>query len=541
MSVARLTAWVLLAAALAACATPAAIRSNFYNPAASVLFFADPQIHNVYGGDVRQTMGEADFFVGVARRHPETNLLARHGMQDLISRGLAGAHPAAPPLLVVLGDATNAGCTGEFESFRKAIDAVKGDRIMLFAHGNHDSFLMGTVNYYQSTTKDMDISEFRGKRFPVDSTWWGKIVTPTPETQNGWKPLCHDSVAKSTPMHKVQWMAKYLDTLIAAPAKLELKEEQQPGPGRLGFSGSGKPGSRLAAMNFDLRGEWTPPDHEDDGLLKTYDSFFVQAVDIGATHRLILIDTSACATIPRSWLFPKIRFFSQNAGLAGCIGDAQLRVIESMATDKHSQGKHIVFAGHFPLNDIVAPHKKALTDLMAKLRKDWTYLSAHTHDAITVKQVGTSGTEINIGSTTDWPMAAHMVSFGDTIIPNPVPGPQPMQEYLAPAAFPTGPELCRHFDAAKALADMDSNPNAVNYKSPGNGDSYDVCIRGVATNWDDYEKKLHKAEEDIQKRMFDDPMYKSRVLSIMAASSLHESNKFSVAKKIAKTLGLFIP
>lgn len=543
MRVARFAVWVLFSAvALSGCAPLAPMPSNQpYNPAASVLFFADPQIHNVYGGDVRQTMGEADLFVGVARRHPETNLLARYGMQDLIARGLAGADPAAPPLLVVLGDATNAGCTGEFASFKTAVDAVKGNRIMLFAHGNHDTYLMGTLNFWQSTRRDTDIAAFKDAPFPVDHSWWGDVATPTPATQHGWKPLCYQSIAaKSTPMHKIQWMAKYLDTLLPESVGLKLSEEGSAYPGRRGFSGLGKPGSALAAMNFSLRGEWTPPDDAGDGLLKTYDSFFVQAVDIGPAHRLILIDTTACATIPRSWGFPKVRFLSQNAGLAGCIGDSQLKMIETMATDRFSKGKHIVFAGHFPLKGIVGPHRKALVDLMARTRQDWTYLSAHTHDSITIKPGKTGGTEINIGSTTDWPMAAHMVSFGDTIVPNPVAGPQPTQEYLAPAAFPTGPELCRHFDAAKALAGMGRSPSGIYYRSPGNGDSYDACIRDVGVRWRDYEDELQQAEEEISRRIQADPVYKARVLGVLAASSLHEWRKFSFLK-IPKLFGLFVP
>lgn len=521
---------------LAGCAGTTAIQADSARDAgaSSVLFFADPQIHNIYGGGVRQTKPEADLAAGVARRHPETNLLARYAMQDLIERGTAQLAPSDPALVVVLGDATNAACTGEFQRFMDSAAKAKGKRVMLMAHGNHDSFLMGTINYWQSMRDPARLVPFRDAPFPVDATWWDTMGTPTHQTSSGWRALCYQSAAvDSTPMHKIQWLAKYMDSLTGPDAGLELTQ-QGSANGRTMFSGHGKPGSPLAATNFALKGEWIRPDAAGDGLQKTYDSFIVQAVDIGTTHRLVLVDTSACASWPAQWYLRRIRYAAQNAGVKGCMQERQIDLIRSMVQDSRSSGRHVVFAGHFPLADILSRDKDLLIRLMEETSGPrWTYLSAHTHDPMDVRTHGSGAQEINMGSTTDWPMAAHRIRFGSTIVPTPVGVPEPIVAYKASPVFPTGPELCRHVEAAEALRDLDPSldldrPGAT-YTSPGNMTSFRACIDKVDTAWSDYEQRLQMAEAAIDARMAD-PRYKQRMLSIMAAASLHESGQFALVK-----------
>src|SRR3954466_12076428 len=86
-----------------------------------VLFIADPQFHNMYGVGLRQMLPLADFFARVAIRPPELNLLAPYAFANLLSQA-EKANGGVMPLVVVLGDATNIACSGEFDDFVKVMN-----------------------------------------------------------------------------------------------------------------------------------------------------------------------------------------------------------------------------------------------------------------------------------------------------------------------------------------------------------------------------------------------------------------------------------
>lgn len=518
----------LLALFLAGCAGLPAYNGELDPTVPSVLFVADPQIHHIYGGRVKQGTEGADLFAGVARRHPETNILAPFALESLVKLG-EDTKPIAP-FMVVLGDATNAACTAEFDDFVKAVKRGS-DKIVLLAHGNHDSYLMGTLNYWQP----YDPSSFKFEKFnvallPPDETWWPDFEIKNNEDVEGWRGLCFQNAASSKPMHKVQWMGKYLKTLeaeidITAGTEIDAM---------LSFRARSKPGRALAGLNYEMLGLWKRPHGRDlGGLIETYDSFLVQAVDVGALDRLILIDTSACAYLKRAQLWP--RAIWQNHGRHGCMGTAQLTIIGSMVQTAIEAGKRIVLAGHFPLDEISGESGKLLIALMeAKQGKGWTYLSAHTHNEQTRKQLGTLGTEFNISSTTDWPSGAFRVQFGSTMSMFRIAGVETDMQYVAPPAFPTGPELCRHLLAAEYLAAMPVRPEK-RYQSPVELEQDARCINDAAGKWTSYEKRLHTALETIRVRMKDEK-FREQALQIMSAATKHESKKWSVAKIV----GLFV-
>jgi hypothetical protein len=505
----------------------------------SVLFMADPQIHNVYGGEVKQTLGLADWYAGVARRHPEMNLLSRYAIQDFVKRGEEMGKPGDPPFMVVLGDATNAACTGEYERFMGAVKAGNPDRLVLMAHGNHDSYLMGTINYWQavvSEISDADLRKFDGP-YPVDVSWWPQGALREGRGREGWRALCTQTQAgPGVPMHKIQWMAKYLESL-AAPAedgRRALTLNTGPVSGKeVEFSSTVTAGTALGALDYQARGVWTRPDRSGRGLADTYDSFLVQAVDVGDSHRLILVDTAACAWFNRPWYKRWPRFVHQNAGTAACLHERQLgqiRILVGHTPGKNGEksGRKIVFAGHHPLKDIQDGEREAFVELMeAASGKDWTYISAHTHRDLTITPQRGGAREININSTTDWPMSAFRIGFDKSVSATRIPGPEPTVFYQPPAMYPRGPELCRHLDAARKLRDLDTEDP--DYASPGSLESYKKCTGGVKTKWDEYEKELHDAEQEIARRMGKDE-YRRRALGIMAAASQHENATFWLDK-----------
>jgi hypothetical protein len=518
-------AWML---GLAMVAGGAAAQAPAADP--SVLFMADAQIHNVYGGEVKQTWGVSDWFSGVAQRHPEMNLLSGYALQDFLARGEQQAGPGAAPFAVMLGDATNAACTGEFERFMQAAKGGNPNRILLIAHGNHDSYLMGTVNYWQAPLDGIDLARFRDGALPPDASWWPDIRLKEGAAGQGWLALCHQSRGKSAPMNKIQWMAKYLQSLAVPSADgTSALEPGVAGKDKATFSGRGKPGTALGAVDYRVKGEWIRPTTARHGLADTYDSFLVQAVDVGARHRLILVDTAACAWYQRGWwarLVP--RFGVQNAGLSACMGEAQRDVIREFATSARNSGRTVVFAGHHPLKDFLKPDLAAFETIMNEASgPGWVYVSAHTHDPFTDQDRGNGARELNISSTTDWPMSASLISFGARLERAPVELNSAPIAYTPPDYYPNGPELCRHYDAARKLQGLDLADTS--YASPGTKDSYKTCIEGVRTDWEKYDRELHAAEDEIARRMAD-PRYRQRALEIMAAASRHEHETPSADK-----------
>jgi hypothetical protein len=493
---------------------------------ASAVFLADSQIHNVHGSGVKQTLGISDLASKVAQRPPELNLLAPYVLKELASRAVAETVNSDKGIVFFLGDGTNIGCTGEYDAFRAALQAGLGDGaeapLVLMAHGNHDSYLMGTVNSY---VPGRDIDDWRpatmaSADLPVDESWWGAPQQPSSHNQNTWKHICYNPSSDSAPINKVQWLARYFKSLEASglqmmPGAVTTDRARK-------FESRVAPGTMLAALGYQAKGQWTRPTIPGTGsageanLQSTYTSFVVQAVDLGDTRRVILVDTSVCENARGG-----IYFYGSNAGMNSCMGQAQLDVIREMVDG--SAGKQLIFAGHFPLDEI--DEKGSFETIMASHGPRWIYVSAHTHDPMTVRRHGIA-TEVNIGSTTDWPMEYNRVFF-------PVNGGVPLVwdrplvltkpvTYAPPEPYQRS-EMCRHLDAAVKLAGADVGSLGTGWESPGTRSSYEACERD---GWKRSGDTLAAAVRKIHDRM-SDPHYRQRILEIAAAASLQEYTKNS--------------
>lgn len=78
---------------------------------------------------------------------------------------LAGALVGSKhPLILMLGDAANVSCTGEFDRLIASMASKGGDRAWLAVHGNHDSFMSGNLSVYQRA------SEWQ-RDWPKDRMW----------------------------------------------------------------------------------------------------------------------------------------------------------------------------------------------------------------------------------------------------------------------------------------------------------------------------------------------------------------------------------
>lgn len=477
-----------------------------------VVFLGDPQLHNMYGSGLFQSGPTADIFVPVARRPPELNILSPYTLETLIlrSRGETNA------LMVVLGDASNIACSGEISDFHRVVNRAMGGGLWLAAHGNHDTYMMGTVNSF-IPADDPDWNAPQVPSAPTNESWWGSAQTPELNSRLNWRDACYRPAAagEGSPMNKVRWIASYLEQLERSGLVREAGQVAGSSSGdAIALHYSATPGSELGRRNFQARGLYVPPVFGDrpsrSNFTRSYRSFIVQGVDLTPKHRLIIIDTSVCEHVRIDLGFPQ-----NNAGSKACIGEEQLGVIRSFVSEAPS-GSAIVAAGHFPLDYLEDEERDALIEIFSS-RPGWRYMSGHTHRRLSEEDWET-GDEINIGSTTDWPLEAHrfhLPAEGNAgwtresfyVSQDPRIGYRPVRTNVTY-------ELCRHLNAAAALAALNPATAGTRWSSPAPND----CVRTDA-DWSVKANELHAHLETIRRRYEAEPEYRALVLEIAAEAS----------------------
>jgi hypothetical protein len=299
----------------------------------SFLVVADPQIHNLYGNPLYQSLKIPDKIARIAIRPPELNILAPYSLTYLLKQGQL--KNKNDQLTLMLGDGTNIACSGEFEIFKTAMDkGVNGKGLWLMVHGNHDSYLIGMVNSYQEKDLAKKTDYNTERRFwppkstggwPIDESWWEKITAPT---GRGWSNACVQpkGSGESSPMNKNRWLVKYRDHLEKYEIYLDSKNQTS----QISTDKSGnkyydqiittKAGTQFEGHKYFVKGKiYLPIGNEEfvegQSFSKTYKSYFVQAYDLDENNRIILIDTSVCGLFRGG-----ISYIKNNAGSRGCIG-----------------------------------------------------------------------------------------------------------------------------------------------------------------------------------------------------------------------------
>lgn len=498
----------------------------------SFVVVGDPQIHSMSGGQILQSSIFSDYFVKVARRTPEENLLAEYSLQGLLSDATAINQADPHAMVVLLGDGMNMGCTGEYDTLDARLNEVRGDgqRIVLWAHGNHDTYLSGTINRIFPSVKggagkSHALDEMMASEVPVDTSWWNSS-SPRFFGYPAWNNVCWD-LSGSLPINKGQWIARYAKSI---GIKLVGNKERQ---SVYQLSAQALPSSLLYSKNYSIMGKWFQPLSSryatEDAVNTPYLSYIVQGIDVGAMHRLILIDTSVCrvARLTRN----------KNAGTNGCIGGSQFQDIEAMvdATDKS-----VVIGAHFPIGDLSESEQKELLRILNKNNRSWSYLSAHRHESYEAPSaesrqmqyanaVGESRYDYTVGSTTDWPMEAHRVFLNDE---NPGLALVKVSSLAKPSFSYSGYsreanaiyELCRHFSVAERLAAIDLSMPAEPEWKGGVLRSEIGEVRKCQRAPKEYAVRLKAARMEIDRRM-SNVEYRERMMMIMRAASWASKNQ----------------
>ncbi|MDY6984778.1 MAG: hypothetical protein SV422_16965, partial [Pseudomonadota bacterium] len=354
---------------------------------------------------------------------------------------------------------------------------------------------------------------------PTDQGWWGDDENIHAGNQRNWRDACFQpqprSALSASPMNKSRWLAKYVALL---DLQFEASSAYTTESGRgTPLAYSAKPGTALATLAYSARGLWFPPlagqPPANSRLMQVSKSFIVQKVDF-ENFRMVLIDTSVCESTYGGRL--GVKFLWTNAGTNPCIGADQFPIIKQYI-EQTPAGKQLVLAGHFPLKDLTYDERKTLLTY-AEAHPGWVYMSAHSHKGVSESAMG-SGWEINVGSTTDWPMEVNSLWFDRARPPRVRTVRNELPEgfrYDSTRIYGKA-EVCRHLPAARYLAELRSTGVGMTYESP----PPIPCRPRKSEEWNDYGSSLAGYLETITMN-FATADYRNLMLRIAAAASLHE-------------------
>jgi hypothetical protein len=352
---------VALTFAVAACKTPPSLDGSWGIPpqepiggapaSLDVAIIADNQIHHLYGDPVWLRSGLTDKLVSVTIRPVQLDYYAPAILQ-WVTENVGDRRP-----LIHLGDALNAGCVWEWETFLAIMNQTGRGWVM--APGNHDAYYFGNGH------------------FALDE----------------WRRVCDEGDGADGRMTKDRFVEHYLQALatrgvINLPATLEAEGVQR--ASRAGTGATSQPNFidvEEVAWRIDRRRPWR--------------SFVVQRLSISLPSSpepviVVLLDTSQYAQRPRlvPWWFG-----TRNAGLNGELLDDQISVVNGWLR----QGEVNFVMGHHPYGIITSQGKTAI-DGWRHEPGMVLYVSAHTHTAQWFVRQGEQANwlELNVGSTTDW-------------------------------------------------------------------------------------------------------------------------------------------
>lgn len=338
-----------------------------------VLIAADCQFHNLLSKPVPERNLSAEAAVATAIRPPQLDLFSR----DVLSWVLREGAPETQATLF-LGDALNLACEGEFETF---VEVMSGSgKPWFLAPGNHDAYYFGVFQ---------------------------------PERAGLWEDACHGA---GRPVDKALLIRLYVAALLgqegpgfdALARALDLENARDlPLDARAGLIPSAFDWLAPAGAPGILDGIcWEIDD------LRPWRSFILQSVDLShpgegslGTHALLL---DSCQygrrpdMLPNAWAsYP----LGLNCGYTGEMLPNQLRKVRNWVEENREQTGFVLMC-HHPF-DSIAPRAKSSLGWIWREKSVSILVTAHTHSGYFVHHdLGgeTDELELNLGSTTDWPM-----------------------------------------------------------------------------------------------------------------------------------------
>ncbi|MFI5401870.1 MAG: metallophosphoesterase family protein [Planctomycetota bacterium] len=322
------------------------------------LLVADCQLHNLYSKALPERNLAIKSVSATSIRPPQLDLFAGDVLAWIL------AHGGDADVVLHLGDAMDLACTGEFEAFLRVMDG--GKKPWFMAPGNHDFFYFGSYD-------------------PEDRKLWEEAAYGAGEV-----------------LPKDRFIRLYVAALL-----------KQDDPGIRALAAA--VGPELPA-SFEWRAPEGTPGFLDAIAWKIdaerpWRSFILQDIDMTGPGeadppvRAYLMDSCQYARrpelIPNAW---KCYPLHLNCGFTGEMLPDQLRTLRKWI--EGGQGGTAVLMCHHPF-DSLAPSSKSSLGWLWRENRVGMMVTAHTHTGYYVHHdlhKGPERLELNLGSTTDWPM-----------------------------------------------------------------------------------------------------------------------------------------
>jgi len=337
-----------------------------------VLVIADCQLHNLYSDSLPERNLTAKAAAGSAIRSPQLDLFSADVLKWIFDNKATDTD-----FILHLGDAIDVSTDGEWEDFVRVMDEAGIPWIM--APGNHDGYYMGS--YYT-----------------VDEELW----------KSG-------SYLSGDPLTKDRFIRVYVGALLKQPSG-----EFEPLARALGVEGMAGKTMWEIGDELPLTFEWEAPDDVDCDLraicwgideVSPWRSFILQSAEMGKaggefSFRTLLLDSCQYkrrpTLVPNAWQsYPLVL----NCGFSGEMLPNQLRVVRRWIEAGGERRTHLLCC-HHPF-EAIARRTQSSLGFLWRTYVVGLMLTAHTHAGFFAYHDldgAADKLELNVGSTTDWPM-----------------------------------------------------------------------------------------------------------------------------------------
>ena len=338
-----------------------------------VLLVADCQFHNLYSKALPERDLSTKEVVPTAIRAPQLDLFSEDVLKWILKNGSPDSE-----VILHLGDALDLACENEFYQFLNVMK--EASRPWFMAPGNHDCFYFGNFE---------------------------------PKREDLWENACHGG---GKPMHKDRFIRLYVSAMLRQddPGVRELAKalDVQLDPDRpLIEVGSKLPEAFDWKASFETKGFLKRISWKIDSE-RPWRSYILQQIDLtkpgneAYDSRVYLMDscqyTRRPEFIPNGWRSYPVPY---NAGLTGEMLPNQLRKLRAWIEEREDRRGDLIMC-HHPFEHL-APRSRSSLGWLWREKRLGMMVSAHTHKGYYAHHdLGGDGDEIelNIASTTDWPM-----------------------------------------------------------------------------------------------------------------------------------------
>lgn len=340
-----------------------------------VLLVSDCQLFNLDTEALPERNLSSQSMVATAIRSPQLNLFSRDVLRWILDDGKASCEA-----VIHLGDAADLGCEGELREFIELMSA--SDRPWLMTPGNHDCFYFGN---FHPARPDNWLAACRAAGMPLAKDLFVRLYVASllQQEDSGFRLLADDlGLADERGLDLFE-----LGRLLPLQHRFEAPDDAQ------GFLEG-------IAWNIDEEHPWR--------------SFVLQRAKLDGTGERDLESVAILLDSCQYWLRPDMvpnawnsYPLHLNVGMTGEMLADQLRIVREWLDELVPGREFALIMSHHPVKSYAAKSSSSLRWLWREHAAIAMFVTAHTHHGHFEHHFlddDREAIELNVGSTTDWPM-----------------------------------------------------------------------------------------------------------------------------------------